>query len=131
MSVSFEAFLFSLSNKEGTKRIFYLNPEKRFKAHFMNQSHGPTFGEGDLVLDTMWTGSSQLGNSFGISADVGFHFVDAANFAVSDVEVLYLGGKYFFCYRGNYYLLHYDELTVCGNYCRVHLEAKEGRLRYM
>ena len=92
--MSYKAFLFSLSNKQGTKKIFNLNPEKRYKAHFVKQNHGPTFGEGDLVLDSMSTGFSELGNSFGTSADVGFQFAEARNFAISDVEVLYIGGNY-------------------------------------
>ena len=92
--MSHTAFLFSLNNKEGTEKIFNLKPEKRYKAHFVNQNHGPTFGEDDLVLDSMSTGFCSLGNSFDSSADAGFEFTEANNFAVSDVEVLYIGGNW-------------------------------------
>lgn len=92
--VSFNAFLFSLSNKRGTDPvIFPLKTDKRYTAHPVKPGQGPTFGNGDLVLETMSSGYSELGNSFGTSADTAFLFAEANNFVISDFEVLYKGGN--------------------------------------
>jgi len=94
-AVSYHAFLFSLSNKQGTDPVLFpLKHDKRYTAHPVRPEQGPTFGNGDLVLETMSSGYSELGNSFGTTADVAFLFAEANNFVISDVEVLYTGGNY-------------------------------------
>ena len=92
---SYEGFLFSLNNKQGTDPVsFPIKIDKRYAAHPVKPGEGPTFGDGDLVLETMSSGYSELGNSYGTSADAEFQFADAKNFVISDVEVLYGGGNY-------------------------------------
>ena len=60
----------------------------------MKPGHGPSFGDGDLVLETMSKGFSQLGNSFEISAHQIIQFAETTNFDISDVEVLHAEGNY-------------------------------------
>ena len=92
--MSYSAFLFSLSNKQGTDpMLFSLKTDKRYTAHPVKPGQGPTFGNGDLVLETMSSGYSELDNSFGATADAAFLFAEANNFVISDVEVLYKGGN--------------------------------------
>ncbi|KAJ7390088.1 hypothetical protein OS493_027118 [Desmophyllum pertusum] len=89
VALSFKAFLFSLNNNQGTDpKSFYLKTDRRHSAHFAKSDQGPTFGDGDLVLETMSSGYSELGNSFDIGADAAFQFAGARNFVISDVEVL-------------------------------------------
>ena len=93
-AVSYSAFLFSLSNKQGTDPVLFpLKTDKRYTAHPVRPGQGPTFGNGDLVLETMSNGYSELDNSFGTTADAGFLFAEANNFVISDLEVLYKGGS--------------------------------------
>ena len=93
--MSYNAFLFSLSSKQGTDpMLFPLKTDKRYTAHPVKPGQGPTFGNGDLVLETMSSGHSELGNSFGTAADASFLFAEANNFVISDVEVLYKGGNH-------------------------------------
>ena len=92
-AVSYHAFLFSLSNKQGADPVLFpLKTDKRYTAHPVRPGQGPTFGNGDLVLETMTSGYSELNNSFGTTADAAFLFAEANNFVISDVEVLYKGG---------------------------------------
>lgn len=93
--MSYSAFLFSLSHKQGAEPVLFpLKTDKRYTAHPVRPGQGPIFGNGDLVLETMSNGYSELNNSFGTAADAGFLFADANNFVISDVEVLYKGGNY-------------------------------------
>ena len=93
--MSYNAFLFSLSNKQGTDPVLFpLKSDKRYTAHPVKPGQGPIFGNGDLVLETMSSGYSELGNSFGTTADAAFLLAEANNFVISDVEVLYKGGNY-------------------------------------
>ncbi|KAJ7390089.1 hypothetical protein OS493_027119 [Desmophyllum pertusum] len=65
--------LSSLNNNQGTDpKSFYLKTDRRHSAHFAKSDQGPTFGDGDLVLETMSSGYSELGNSFDIGADAAF-----------------------------------------------------------
>ena len=92
--MSYSAFLFSLSNKQGTDPVLFpLKTDKRYTAHPVRPGQGPTFGNGDLVLETMSNGYSELDNSFGTTADAGFLFAEANVFVISDLEVLYQGGN--------------------------------------
>ena len=93
--MSYNAFLFSLSNNQGTDpMLFPLKTDKRYTAHPVKPGQGPTFGNGDLVLETMSSGHSELDNSFGTTADAAFLFAEANDFVISDVEVLYIGGNH-------------------------------------
>lgn len=95
VALSFKAFLFSLNNNQGTDpKSFYLKTDRRHSAHFAKSDQGPTFGDGDLVLETMSSGYSELGNSFDIGADAAFQFAGARNFVISDVEVLTTEGNH-------------------------------------
>lgn len=94
-AVSYSAFLFSLSHEQGAEPVLFpLKTNKRYTAHPVRPGQGPIFGNGDLVLETMSNGYSELNNSFGTTADAGFLFAEANNFVISDVEVLYKGGNY-------------------------------------
>ncbi|KAJ7390097.1 hypothetical protein OS493_027128 [Desmophyllum pertusum] len=64
--------LASTINQGTDPKSFYLKTDRRHSAHFAKSDQGPTFGDGDLVLETMSSGYSELGNSFDIGADAAF-----------------------------------------------------------